>query len=250
MTDSSQIADPFTLYARPARTFIRIAAAAALTCASAMASDAQAQDAAPNDAASSRHEQLFVEGGFGLNEARSDAYTDRLKQFGFEPQDSEGDSSSLIGTASLGMMFTRHLGALLRYEGLEHRAYYRDLSGPSDASRDENFSWTTRAISLGLRFRAPLGTEYFSLYGEGDVGLGIGHTQMTGDDVDDSERFYGVVVGGRAGIQAHASNYFGFFLEGGFNYAPVIDNLVGDTHDDGGLVIATGIRVRTLGGSW
>jgi hypothetical protein len=43
---------------------------------------------------------------------------------------------------------------------------------------------------------------------------------------------------------------FGFFLEGGYTYAPVLDNLVGETHDDGGVAIFTGIRVRSLGGSW
>ena len=214
---------------------------------------AQADDA-KSVAENTGHERLFFELGLGLNGARKTAYIERLEQFGFESDHgSDGlvsDASPLVATAAMGWMLTEHLGGLLRYEGLESRSYYRDLSGPSGKSREETFAWATRAVSLGLRARLPLAGEWVSLYGEADVGLGIGATSMTGDDVDHSERYFGLTLGGRAGIQAHAARSFGFFVEAGYTYAPVIDNLLGETHDDGGVAIATGIRVRTLGGSW
>lgn len=227
---------------------LALAAAAILSPETAQADDAKSVGEPMS------HERLFLELGVGINGARKTAYIERLEQFGFESDySSEGlvsDASPSVATAVMGWMLTEHLGGLLRYEGLERRSYYRNLSGPSGNSRDETFAWATRAVSLGLRARLPLAGEWVSLYGEADVGLGIGSTSMTGEDVDHSERYFGLTLGGRAGVQAHASRSFGFFLEAGYTYAPVIDNLVGETHDDGGVVIATGIRVRTLGGTW
>ena len=47
---------------------------------------------------------------------------------------------------------------------------------------------------------------------------------------------------GAAGVALLPWRHFGFYLEGNVTYAPTVDDLIGDTHDSGGLGLLLGLR--------
>jgi hypothetical protein len=50
-------------------------------------------------------------------------------------------------------------------------------------------------------------------------------------------------VAGALGIQLNPGQHWGFYLQGEYIYAPLIDNELGETHDCGGVAITAGMRV-------
>jgi hypothetical protein len=58
------------------------------------------------------------------------------------------------------------------------------------------------------------------------------------------------VLRGVLGFTFAFSEHFGAYLSGGYVYAPVTSNLIGQHHNDGGVTIATGFRLRSLKGVW
>ena len=52
------------------------------------------------------------------------------------------------------------------------------------------------------------------------------------------------VLGGHAGAAFATRGALVFFLQGGYEYAPTISNLVGDVHNSGGPSVQIGARLR------
>ncbi|MFT3925938.1 MAG: caspase family protein [Myxococcales bacterium] len=196
------------------------------------------------------YEHWFFEVGGGLNSKQDDDYTRTLGQFRFA--EDLGQARVLGLDTSAGVGLTRHLSLLAHYDNkIERRVYTRSLQGPDSESRDERFSWTTRAVSLGLRARLALSKkEWVVGFAEGDVGLGIARTRMVGTGVHSFDHDFGLVLRGLLGLTFGVAEYFGVYLAGGYTYAPVTSNLIGQTHNDGGVTIVTGVRVRGMKGAW
>ena len=88
------------------------------------------------------------------------------------------------------------------------------------------------------------------LYGQLGAGIAVGRTSFTdtgpAQPSRSRERFFGYHVAIAGGLQIVPPSWpLGFFVEVGYTYAPIIENLVGETHDSGGATILAGVRFRT-----
>ena len=179
-----------------------------------------------------------IEVAAGLIEQRTDAYTSRLNEFGYEA--GLIDFPSLHFTAGASRKLTAHLAALVQIETLAGDSYQRSIAQETDTA-------SFRAYGAGayLRTFADLG-RWFGVYGQAGAGFGLGivdlETQQTG--VPPSARTYsmGYILGGAVGATARLGRVLTLFVQGGYDYAPVIRNLIGDTHDGGGFSVVLGMR--------
>lgn len=200
-------------------------------------------------------ERWFLEMGIALNGTHDDDYVSTLEDFRYQRQ-GEDFTTSLEGgysedfEASVGYGIHRYVALTGRYDKLEAREYERELYGPSGNRQIETFRWTTRAISVGGRARLPLVHEWIVAYAELDVGLGFARSEYEDTETDKTERDYGVALRGVGGLTFGINEHFGAYLAGGYAFANVLDNLIGDTHDDGGFTVATGFRLRSVKGWW
>lgn len=195
-----------------------------------------------------RYESWFVELGIGANgNAHDDAYIHTLHDFRFDGLE-PALSSAFEGALGLGLH--RNVALLARFDELERRSYDRDLQGPDGQTRNERFGWTTRAVSLGARARVPLFREWIVGFVECDAGLGFSRSKLSGENVHSKNTDYGVVLRGSAGLTFGVWKYLGLYLSAGYTYAPVLSNRIGETHDDGGMTLASGIRIRGIKGGF
>jgi Caspase domain len=101
------------------------------------------------------------------------------------------------------------------------------------------FGWSTTTLGAVARVVQPFGTRGTAgrsgVYAQLGAGLGIASTHFTDqDDVRTEERYFGWAVTLGGGVHVEGNRGIGFSLGYEFDYAPVIDNLAGDTHASGG----------------
>ena len=201
---------------------------------------ARAEDARPE-----RRETFFMEAGFGMSQTIEDAYVQRLEDFRFESDTGElFVAGNLWAHAeSLGYMLTPNFGLLVRHELLESRGFVRYLTD----DKDDRYNWDSRAISLGARARKPLHREWFAVYAQANLGLGIARTRYRnhGQELHKDTKF-GPSLGVLGGVDLNFFKYGGMFVEGGYTFAPLLENDFGDGHNDGGLSLLFGLRIRML----
>jgi Caspase domain len=192
-----------------------------------------------------RFERWFVEAGAVLHfNASGDDYADTLEKFGFEAADDQLFWPQL--TVGVGVL--RNLSLIARGEVLEKRSYERVEQGPSGEGDRHAFSWTTGSAVLGARARLPLLREYLVPFVEFAVGLAIARSRYRSDDRDDRQDHFGPAVRASAGLTCHMFWRLGCFMELGYDFAPALENDIGDRHNSGGVFISTGLRVRGLTG--
>jgi hypothetical protein len=203
-----------------------------------MAGNARAEDRV-------RRETWFGELGIGMSGQVDDAYVRRLHDFGFD-SGPMFENEIGISTQSIGYMFRPNYGVLLRHEGLEHRQLHRRRDAEHG---DDEFRWDSRAVLLGLRARHPFLHEWFAVYGQLDLGLGIARSsyQNLGED-SHVELDFAPVASVVAGLAANFFKYGGGYIEAGYTYARMLENNFGDKHQDGGFTVTAGLRLRALEG--
>ena len=78
------------------------------------------------------------------------------------------------------------------------------------------------------------------------MGLGVVEleTQQTGVAPSTTTTSFGYVLSGAAGVKARLGRVATLFVQVGYDYAPVIHNLIGDTHDGGGFSEVLGLRTN------
>jgi hypothetical protein len=78
------------------------------------------------------------------------------------------------------------------------------------------------------------------------VGLGLGvvvlETQQTGVPPSTTTTSFGYLLGGAVGARVKLGHVVSLLGELGYDYAPVIHDLIGDTHDGGGFSASLGVR--------
>lgn len=93
-------------------------------------------------------------------------------------------------------------------------------------------------------------SSFIELYAQGAVGFSLAvSTLVTGSpksSVSEStaDTSFGFVLGGHAGAALAFPGPLVFYLQGGYEHAPTLSNLVGDRHDSGGLSTLIGARFR------
>lgn len=201
-----------------------------------------------------RVDPLSVEVGVGFIRRIDSDYTSRLEEFGykyrpgfieiFKPPRFRVSLSAFHGVLP-------HVAVGAQLHTLAGDTYERRDLGKSE----DKVSFDAYALSAYVRASTnPIGQlrpggSYFNVYGQLGLGLGLGVVNLTtgaenAPKSTSTSTHWGYVLGGAAGLAFMAPRHFGVFLQGGYEYAPVIANLVGDTHDSGGLHGQLGARVR------
>lgn len=199
-----------------------------------------------------RTEPWTLEAGFGTIGRSEDDFTRRLNEFGYVQK------KGLFGK---GPRFRAHVGVshgLLPH--LSVGAYLHTLGGDeyqrSAGDSDDRFAWDTYGASgfvrgsTGPLLRAGGGGAYIDAYAQGALGVTLGFSSLTtastrGGPVDTTtDTYVGYVLGGFAGVAVNAPRLFSLFLQGGYEHAPTVKNLLGDAHDAGGPSAQLGLRFR------
>ncbi len=179
-----------------------------------------------------------VELAAGLIQQRTDAYTSRLNEFGY--QAGTIDLPSIRVTAGAARVLTPHLAAVLQAGTLAGDRYTRSI-----ASETDTVSFHSYGAAANLRAFADLAT-WFGVYGQGGVGVGYGvvdlETQQTEVPPKTTTTSFGVLLSGAVGAKARLGRVVSLFGQLGYDYAPVIRDLIGDTHDGGGFSGQLGLQ--------
>ncbi len=189
-----------------------------------------------------RVEHLFFELGAGVLVGRFDDYEQRLEDF---------DYHSISLTRSRFHYAFGAYCAVLRYLQLGlivSRLDHGDYETEWGAAIEKRFEWTAYRAGAEIRGSLPVANDWLVLYVQAGGGIGWARTELskklvaTGETPRDEQRFVKWWVGGGGGLQLNFMRYMGVFWQGEFAYAPIIDNLAGDTHNSGGVIAVTGIR--------
>lgn len=164
---------------------------------------------------------------------RDDGFTQTLEDFGYTRE---------LVAPSLGL-------ALTGMRQVERRLWVGGgasyAAAPEWRRTDEltqlSFRWSTTTIGAAVRGIQPFArsgaASRFGIYGQLGAGLAIGRTRFVDqDDKVTHQVFFGPALSVAAGLHGESPYLPGFGLSAGYelDYAPVIDNLTGDTHASGG----------------
>jgi hypothetical protein len=122
-------------------------------------------------------------------------------------------------------------------------SYVRSVAGSSDSA-----SFKAYGGALYVRAYTDVVGRWFGIYGQAGVGASLGTltytTQQTSVPPSSTDVYASYLLSGAAGVTFRLPRVSTFYVQGGYDRAPAIHNLVGDTHDSGGLSFVLGIRLR------
>jgi hypothetical protein len=182
-----------------------------------------------------------LEATAGLIQQRTDAYTSRLNNdFGYQP--GSIDLPSIRLTAGAARNLTAHIAAVVRVATLAGDKYQRSIANETDTA-----SFHAYGAGVYLRTFTDLGS-WFGIYGQAGAGAGVGvvdlETQQTGTPPSTVTTTFGYLLGGAVGARVKFGRVVSLLGELGYDYAPVIHNRIGDTHDGGGFSASLGLRLN------
>ncbi len=168
---------------------------------------------------------------------RKDGFTDTLGAFGYK----QGPGLA----AGLALDATWRFDRRLWLGGFASITGAPEWTLPTER-QPLRFSWSTAALGAIARAAQPFGTRGLAarteVYAELGAGLGIGSTHLTDqDDRRTDQRFFGWAMTLGGGLHIEGNRGLGFSLGYQFDYAPVIQNLTGDTHASGGHRLSAGL---------
>lgn len=171
------------------------------------------------------------------------AYDERLEAFGFTADYAGGRSPRF------GLALERPLGHRISLVGraatLSHFDYSRDNGADAMGTplEDDRFVGHSFGFGLGARATGLFAGGKLGVYGEFGAGFGLARTRLElAQGTETSEIHYGYYLNATAGLRYMPARRFGFLLEVGYTYAPIVDNLLGDVRDSGGIQLVGGIR--------
>ncbi len=201
------------------------------------------------EAEDARVERFAVELGVGGLRTHPSAYTARLQDFGFvESAEWFGEPTA---HASFVWSASRWLALVGTVGDLENGHWDREIiSGDPDATDDSvDFSWSTTRFSALLRAQAPMLDGWLVPYAQAGGGPAWSVTTYDDptEDLADTETFVGWHLAGAAGLQIvpvgkKGWRHIGVFGQYERSWAPVVKNLLDETHDSGGGATTFGLR--------
>ncbi len=176
-----------------------------------------------------------IELGALLGDERSDDYTRSLTAFGYDQQ-------WLTLSAGLSVTAIERLSDRIWVGGEGTMVGMPDWTRSIPGSAQmQHLAWSTSTITAVARAEEPLNDQGFfshvAAYGQIAAGLGIGHTTLNGaDNKNYADTYFGPAFGFGAGLHVESPRLVGFGLSMGYayDYAPVIKDLIGNTHASGG----------------
>ncbi|HEY8041546.1 MAG TPA: caspase family protein [Polyangiaceae bacterium] len=190
-----------------------------------------------------------IEGGIGFTSGTTDGYTDRLQEFGYDQQK---DILGLPrGRLALGASrkFMRHIAGVAQVMTLGGDTYERSIAGSTDTT-----SLSAYGGALYIRAFTDVAEPWLGVYGQAGAGMTLGvldfKTQQTGVAPSTTTTYAGYLLSGAVGMTLRFDHYLTMFVQAGYDRAPAINNLIGDTHDSGGLSGVLGARWRLGDDRW
>lgn len=181
--------------------------------------------------------------GFGFAmEGRDSDYTDRLDDFGYQPGFFDWNWNLRL-SAAVERQIRPHLSVLLTFDSLESRTFDRTFVDDSE----DTFAWRAWAVGVQLRGTLPLAGHWLYGYAQGGAGLGIARSRFNPGREQDPTNVqvdYGVQLSAALGLRFMPWAHAGFYLQGSYTFAPILQNDLGDRHDSGGVAIVTGLRIQ------
>jgi hypothetical protein len=177
--------------------------------------------------AASEPRAMRIEIGFIVGKERHDGYTDNLGNFGYTEQQLSPDT----GVEVHALVEARHhvwLGLLA--SNVNMTSWSHDVTGEPLSDKLDWSTTTTLATARGV-----LGDGKVSAYGEVGAGLGMGRTHLHGADgmtYDDTS--FGPAFSAGLGLHLHVWSSLGLSAGYQLDYAPVVKDLIGNTHASGG----------------
>jgi hypothetical protein len=171
---------------------------------------------------------MVLEIGFLIGPERHDAYTDSLSGFGYTEQ---GLSPSAGVEVHALVELHRHLWVGVLASNVSMPSWSHAVTGENNV--EEKLDWTTQTMLATAR--GVLGSGRFTAYGEIGAGLGRGSTNLhAADGMTYSDSSFGPAFA--AGLGLHLDIVHGIGLSTGYelDYAPVVKDLIGNTHAAGG----------------
>jgi len=176
----------------------------------------------------------------------SSAYTRTLETFGFE--DRYGccwdPARRFRFSGAVERIVLPYFSVLLQTNLLDRRKWYRD-SGIGD---DDVFTWSAWTLDAHARAFLPV-RKWFRVYAQFGVGPTFTGSRLYVRTSPDSEQTkyrqvdVGYNVAGLGGAEL-TSKHVGFYVQGGYIYAPSPKNRLGDAHQSGGGILLFGLSAH------
>jgi hypothetical protein len=208
---------------------------------------AQAKGEAADERPLREVDRWAIEGSAGVITRQSDAFTGRLQTFGYEQQGLGLRNVCFAVGASRKLV--PHLAGVLQVSTLSADTYRRTIANETDTA-----SLSAYGAALYVRAFADVAGRWLGVYGQAGAGMSLGmltyQTGQTGVPPSVTSTYASYLLSGAVGITTSLRRVpLTFSLQGGYDYAPAITNLIGDTHDSGGFSALLGIRFRLGAGS-
>jgi hypothetical protein len=183
-----------------------------------------------------------LELGVGLNFRSGSAWQDRLREFGYEHK------SDFLGLnlpplrvqVGVGREFGSHFMVMIQGNTMTRYDYQRTYGASNDT-----VSYTSYGAGAYVRaLTDQLGP--LQLYAQAGGGFGLGFqtyssTPQGAPRIESSDSYFGPLLAAAGGVYFRTKRYFTVAAEGGYEYAPVIENMIGDTHNVGGAHFLTSL---------
>lgn len=175
-----------------------------------------------------------------LGGERQDAYTDNLKAFGYEEQGFLNPSKGLEAIVLRYWMRGLWLGGTAGYTTMPS---WRQAVSGSDF--EQHLDWNMFRLAAVSRTEVPFAHAGFfshlSIYAQAVIGLGIGRTHLeNADHMTFDDTHFGAAFGAGFGLHVESPKIVGLGMTIGYayDYAHVISDLIGNTHNNGGHRLA------------
>ena len=174
-----------------------------------------------------------IEFGAGVGGERDDGYTTNLSNFGY--QETAFQYTTFLQVTALRQIDRRlFVGAQLARSSMPD--WKHDISGASPLMQELTWSATTfGVVGRGVQPFFELPRVGLGAYAQGVIGAGIGISDLrdtTGKLSGQSN--FGFAASGGVGLYMDFSAGFGLLAGYEYDYAPVVRDLIGDTHAVGG----------------
>jgi hypothetical protein len=175
-----------------------------------------------------------IEATAGLVSGEKGSYHQRLVQFGYDRRGMVNEQWSVAATRRV----HRHFELGVELMGFGDTTYWRDDTVPTV------FGWDGHAVNARVRPLVESENGVIAAFLEGGVGLGWATSDFSmGPDAHDTETQLGPTFALGAGARAVFGRRGGLVLRVHRVWAPVLENLYGETQDVGGMGVDVGVRV-------
>lgn len=176
---------------------------------------------------------------------RGTPYTRTLETFGFDDTLPflERDFPNFRFSAAVEAILLPYFSVLLQTNLLDHREWYRD----SGTGPDDRFQWSSWTLDVHARGFYPF-QDWCRVYAQLGVGPTFTATRLTVRTSGDTQTTYrqakvGYNIAGLGGFEL-TSKHVGFFVQGGYFFAPSPKNRFGDKHQSGGGLLLGGLSAH------